>query len=275
MRLTDKPRTLSDMRPNVAWPAEVQAVLDRALQRDASQRYQSAADFGRDLLRAMRTLPESAVAEGATQVMGATAVLSEVPATRVARSSSATVAMDGAAAAKPAPKIRTPSTSSAAPAGSPKRKMPVAAIAAGLVIVLGGGVAALAMRGKSPTPAAADSATVIPAGKPAAATAAPVQTAAAPSGASVSFMLDRLEPLTDPERGANEKTADSALKQVNALDPQISNDEDLVHATVLRAEALLTLGKADSACHVLADIEGKSKKTQRANRVAGLLRTCQ
>ena len=36
MRLTDRPKTLSEMRPEVAWPADVQAVMDRALERDVN-----------------------------------------------------------------------------------------------------------------------------------------------------------------------------------------------------------------------------------------------
>ncbi|MBY0421824.1 MAG: hypothetical protein K2Q06_05930, partial [Parvularculaceae bacterium] len=48
MRLTDLPKRLDEMRPDVAWPAELQAVLDKALARDVTERYQSAAEFGRD-----------------------------------------------------------------------------------------------------------------------------------------------------------------------------------------------------------------------------------
>ena len=272
MRLTDKPRTLSEMKPNAAWTAEVQAVLDRALQRDASQRYQSAADFGRDLLRAMRQMPESVVAEGATQVLGATPIPTDVPATRVARSSSATVAVD-AVASKPVPKGSTPAASSAAPAA--KKKMPVAAIAAGLVVVLGGGVAALTMRGRSPSPA--DSPTVMPAGKPAAATAAatsPATQTTAPVAANVTFMLDQLEDLTNIERGASATSADSALRVLATIETQIANDEDLVHARVIKAEALLLKDQGAEACRVLSDIEGKSQKTKRAARVKALLRAC-
>src|SRR3982751_5240554 len=53
MRLTDRPRKLSEMRPDVAWPAEVQQTMDRALERDASKRYRTATEFGRDLHRAV------------------------------------------------------------------------------------------------------------------------------------------------------------------------------------------------------------------------------
>ncbi|MGH7648718.1 MAG: serine/threonine protein kinase, partial [Gemmatimonadaceae bacterium] len=53
MRLTDRPRTLAEMRPDASWPAPVQAALDRALQRKAEDRYQHATDFSSDLTRAV------------------------------------------------------------------------------------------------------------------------------------------------------------------------------------------------------------------------------
>src|SRR5581483_1851632 len=44
-RLTDRPKTLAEARPDIAWPWELQSVLDRALARDASRRYKNAAEF--------------------------------------------------------------------------------------------------------------------------------------------------------------------------------------------------------------------------------------
>ncbi len=43
MRLTDWPRTLAEIRPDIEWPEALQDVMDKALARDASERYQSAA----------------------------------------------------------------------------------------------------------------------------------------------------------------------------------------------------------------------------------------
>ena len=76
---TDRPaaKALGEMRPDVAWPAGVQAVMDRALERDATQRYQTAAEFGRDLHRAISRMPETAAAAMGTEVIG-------IPPTRVA-----------------------------------------------------------------------------------------------------------------------------------------------------------------------------------------------
>ncbi len=90
MRLTDRPRTLAEMAPDTAWPDAVQATLDRALARDAAERYQSAAQFGRDFAEALSEMPAVAATEGATMVIGAqsaaaaSAPTKAIPATRVA-----------------------------------------------------------------------------------------------------------------------------------------------------------------------------------------------
>ncbi|MDE3217374.1 MAG: protein kinase, partial [Gemmatimonadota bacterium] len=95
MRLTDKPKPLAEMKPDVAWTPEVQAVMDRALERDASLRYQTAAQFGRDLMRAVEAMPQSVAAAAGTQVIGAPSVAAAggataaIPATRVASAAEA------------------------------------------------------------------------------------------------------------------------------------------------------------------------------------------
>ena len=67
MRLTEPPKKLSEMRPEVGWTREVQAVLDRALERDAAARYTNAGDFGRDFARALEQMVGPRVAT--TQAM--------------------------------------------------------------------------------------------------------------------------------------------------------------------------------------------------------------
>jgi serine/threonine protein kinase len=59
MRLTEPPRRLAEIRPQVPWSPAVQAVMDRALQRDAALRFASASEFGRALSAAVREQPTS------------------------------------------------------------------------------------------------------------------------------------------------------------------------------------------------------------------------
>jgi hypothetical protein len=56
------------MRPQIAWTPKVQAVMDKALQRDAALRYTSAIEFGRDLAAAVQGL-STATQSGNTKVM--------------------------------------------------------------------------------------------------------------------------------------------------------------------------------------------------------------
>ena len=68
MRLTDRPKRLAEMRPEIAWTPAVQEVMDRALQRDATLRYKSANEFGRALHAAVQGV-SSVVRSGSTRVL--------------------------------------------------------------------------------------------------------------------------------------------------------------------------------------------------------------
>lgn len=98
LRLTDRPCTLAEMRPDLAWTPEVQHAIDRALMRDAGERYQGAAQFGREFAAACTAMPSTQAAEAGTLVMGAAAATEALPATRVARASQRTQPMEAPAA---------------------------------------------------------------------------------------------------------------------------------------------------------------------------------
>ena len=112
MRLTDKPRTLTDAKGEVDWPDKLLATMDKVLARDADERYQSAAQFGREFSAAIAEMPATAAAEAGTMVIGAKggakggakargAATTAMPETRVSRASSATVAMEATKATTP------------------------------------------------------------------------------------------------------------------------------------------------------------------------------
>ena len=48
LRLTERPRRLADVRPDVGWPESLQGVLDRALEVDIARRYSIASRFATD-----------------------------------------------------------------------------------------------------------------------------------------------------------------------------------------------------------------------------------
>ncbi|HEV2178808.1 MAG TPA: serine/threonine-protein kinase [Gemmatimonadaceae bacterium] len=65
-RLTERPRTLAEIKDDVAWPAELQTVMDRALASQPQERYAHASHFGRDLVRAVAAMPQSALSSTGT-----------------------------------------------------------------------------------------------------------------------------------------------------------------------------------------------------------------
>ncbi len=62
-RLTTPPRKLLDARPDVAWPASLQATLDRALALNVSDRYDEVHEFGRELEAAIAEMPATETME--------------------------------------------------------------------------------------------------------------------------------------------------------------------------------------------------------------------
>jgi hypothetical protein len=134
MRLTDQPRTLAEMKPDIAWPAELQAVMDKVLARDVNERYQKSAEFGRDIAEAVSNMPAAVAAAAGTMVMGAPG--GELPKTRMAARGPATAKIEAP------PTVAVP----AAAAGTPK-KSPAMMIVAAVVVIAGIGGAAIFMKG--------------------------------------------------------------------------------------------------------------------------------
>ncbi|MBA4071250.1 MAG: hypothetical protein C0497_05345 [Gemmatimonas sp.] len=161
-RLIEQPKTLAEMKPDVAWPADVQQVMDKALARDASERYQSAAQFGRELWAACESMPASQAAEAGTQVLSA-------PAAGVPKTRAATPGEGGKTVAAPAAK-GAPAASEPVPVAVKKSNTTMIAVAViGIAVLGGGGYLILGGKGRgTETPPASDSTTVVqsPTGQP-------------------------------------------------------------------------------------------------------------
>ena len=78
-RLTEAPRSLADACPEREFPAGLQSVMDRALDRNSGGRYRSVSEFGQAIEQAV-----SAAAEAPTNVVESRPKARTVPATRVA-----------------------------------------------------------------------------------------------------------------------------------------------------------------------------------------------
>jgi hypothetical protein len=225
MRLTDKPKALVDMRPNVEWPADVQAVMDKALERDVSLRYQTATEFGLALHQAVDRMPTSVAAEAGTQVMDAP--VAPVPATRIA----------------PAVTAPEPVTQAAAPAAR-SRMVP---IVGGVVAVLAVAFAVLYKMTDRPMTSA----------QLAADTMMKSKVVLSPPAADPAADFNRIE-----ELAKDSVTATTALLQIAGI--HASNDESTVRVAYVRYLAKRNLGQAD-ACTELKAVRNIAPKTSKAS----------
>ncbi|MEX0690917.1 MAG: protein kinase [Gemmatimonadales bacterium] len=134
-RLTDEPAPLNDTMPEGNFPAALQQVMDRALARMPSERYASAAQFAKDAEAAVSGMPMSAPV-AAADVDGATQIIDSAQTAAVAKT-------------RIGGKAKTPDT--AQPMASPPippRKKPTVAIAAGIAVMVMGGIGGyVAMQG--------------------------------------------------------------------------------------------------------------------------------
>ena len=266
MRLTDRPKTLGDMKPDRAWPADVQAVMDKALERDVNVRYQNATDFGMALYNVIQRMPETVAAEAGTAVLGA------VPPTRVSTAAAVQNANQSATAAAPAPQnLASPVARDTAPTPH-KSKVALYATAAGVVIV--GAVAAkLLMQPKAKAadttaPATRDSISAIQSGSGAtpAVTAgvggtdtvklgkiadASAQSSVPASGAAASTkplstqLSDLLSAADDPKQSA------TVLAAVQRLERDAQSSEEFKLVATLRAKVASAQGDDGRACDEL------------------------
>ena len=296
MRLTDKPKTLAEMKPDVTWAPEVLAVMEKALQRDTNLRYKKASDFGNDLYMAIEHMPKTA-ADARTMVLGAaTVAMAAPPPTRVARASSADAGpLDGvravAAGGGPLTKSRTP-------------------LIAGGGVVLALAVAGFVMlRGGSPPAKAADSTkiatsvTAPPLGTPqnsgkvpqtqrdkAASNTVPntkpapnssgnpasgsVPSASSPSGAAatVSYVteLDALDAQIQEKESAL-----AVLKKVPDFKAKVTVPAEAAYLTYIEGKALLMSGSTGKACSVFRSVKKADLDSKYQSELADGLKDCQ
>jgi hypothetical protein len=278
MRLTDRPKTLADMRPQVSWPSDVQQVMDKALERDVAQRYQTATEFVRDLYRAIERMPDVVAADAGTQLLQVppTRVNPDAspppPPTAVGRHAPAPAASDGRVASAPPAQAGPAVTQTAAP---PKRTgmfVAVGGIAAAIVAavilvpMLKGGPAKQNQPSTTTQPVAADTSTRV-----AGSTGQTVDPAT--QQASEKFGKDQPAAKgqgSDPaggsrssDGGANIETqlgdllvaskvraqGPSVLEKLSKLEPQVKSSREIYLATTLRANVLVTKLDSTGACN--------------------------
>ena len=294
MRLTDDPKTLAATKPDVTWTPDVQAVMEKALRRKSAERYQSAADFGRELYMAVEKMPVSKQMEAGTVVMGAAPV------------AGAATAMVSA----PPPPTRVDRGSASGPGVIPTpAAVPAAKSKAGMFV--GGGVAAAAallatvyftqtanQSGATPAPKDSVVTTVeapvvqpptpqpgsqstqggselsIP-NKPASLVKAPAQVSTplnptAPAGLTLEQELRATDKLAE-----NPATAERALLEAERLSGKVSTAEDRTYLAIIKAQAYGSLSKDAQACDVLRAAKAGAAGTRREGTIPIMMASCQ
>ena len=298
MRLTDHPKTLAEMKPDRTWPDELQAVMDKALARDAAERYQNAAEFGRMLSRAVENMPQTLIAEAGTQVIGAGAA--------VAAAAAKTAAVPKTRVAGPADRGGAATPVAPAPVVEPPKKsgMPVPVIAAAATILIGvGGWFAATQMGKGGNGSAGEStgtqnppavtptqgAIAPPANNPQNAgagekapvnsgKAAPITPLSNPGGnapgrgagtpnapAAVNFddKISAWKEWADPEKGS-ETSANRAIRDINDTMGQLVTSTQRARAYLYLGQAYLLVDRQEAACEALRKGRQESGGTERS-----------
>jgi serine/threonine-protein kinase len=156
MRLTDEPKSLAAMKPDMAWPGDLQAVMDKALARAADERYKRASEYAHDLVQAIDRMPATSITTMGTELLARvsqgsaqkTMAAAATAATQQVNVPSTRVASKDEANTPPAPRP------AASPAVTPTRSK------TGMYAGIGGGLLAAAvaaviflkpLAGKNPT----------------------------------------------------------------------------------------------------------------------------
>jgi eukaryotic-like serine/threonine-protein kinase len=268
LRLTDQPKRLLEMKSDVAWPADVQAVMDKALAREAAERYQTASEFGKALYSAVAAMPESKMTNAFTSVMGRMSTPKR-PAPVIPGSGPGRMS---AGATKPMPATRVNQATPAeppAPVRAEKSKVPMfGGIAAGIAVLAVGGYFAMNAGKKDASASNGNVAAPVQSSAPA------VPPVAAPLDIDVA--LDSIAKLTDLRTGTAAQAID-ALRLLDSLPaPSKLTVEQRVLAALLRAEANVNRDSSCRAYRAVQDVEGASRGTKYESRVQFVLKnaTC-
>ena len=270
MRLTDRPKQLKDMKGDVNWSPQVQAVLDKALERDLKVRYQSASEFGRDLFKAVSGMRGSAATSMvgamslpptsspfAKKVSGASehhADTMPIPATRV----STATPMDG-----------TPAIPGPARRSTSKSRAPLFATL-GVVGVLAAGTGAYYVMKNGNANATA----AVPQGERVVADTSklnrPITTPVVPR--NIGRELEQLSSMVD----STPDVVSAALQRIQGLDSlaQASDDSTYLQFRYLRSKALINSGSERVGCDSLKKLQGRLAATRFKRSSEAVISAC-
>ena len=295
LRLSEAPRSLTTVRPQLSWPSTVQSVLDRALARDPAARYQSAGALGQDLAAAVADWQREPRGPPRRRTSAALRRIVLVLPTRVlrggdARATIARVALAGAIMAggglalgwggrrvsvDDGPPVRPPEIASPEVAEPAARRGGIPSHGDVLDIRLPG---VETVEGDEAVPA--PDAPVRPRARVAARrdpdrphvdAASMPATVPLPATTRLRELEDAaaaLQSMTGPTR---ERAARRALADVGRLLPSLGSAHDSVAALYAAVEIHLGVGNAAAACTILQQIREPARRTEFADGVEALL----
>jgi serine/threonine protein kinase len=250
-RLVEQPKQLSEMKPDTPWTPQVQAVMDKALARDAADRYQTAAEFGRELFNAVKAMPShdeltsahTAVIARKSRPVDAKTVVggkkpTPVPATRVGTA--------------------TP-VAGAATVPEAKSKVPMIAGGIGLMAVVGIGAFVMMNGPKGGDTTKLNQGVTTP------------PPAVAPS-INMSRELEAIASMPD-STNALAKAQFDKLQLLDSAARQ-AQDSTFIQFRYLRARALLNMSEDKAACDSLGSIENRLTGTRFERAAKPLLAVC-
>jgi len=268
MRLTESPRKLAEMRPDIAWSGDVQACLDKALARDANARYAAATEFGRSLSLALEQMaaPASGLAArpSGARPEGVREPRESLPVTRVGSE-------------RPAIGLRD--VAEQATIGIPvRRRRTMAAGAGGVILIAALASAAMVYRRDSGKRSPRDS--VTPAGgstsdkglRDTAKYGQPIASTArggASPATDVAATLDSLERIVSGDVTPNE--AARVIRALEEMKSRITGNEQVVRAAIVDALAQSSRHDNAAACAALRRVQPIASRTTRARMVANAM----
>lgn len=257
MRLTEKPKPLAEMKGDVAWSPQVQQVLDRALERGAEARYQTAGEFGRELTTAIKGMRDSTATKAFTSMMSPQKA---VPPTRMSEPS------------LPPTRVSTATPHSGTPTSKlvPKKSRTPMLAAAAVVLAIGVAGTYFALNGRAANTGVPQTAAPQGAGDTSRAATTP-----APAAPQVNLQRE-LEEISPLSSDTLESVARQALARLERIDSvaRLADDTSLLQFRFLRGRAMMNAGMAAAGCDSLKNIEGRIRSTRFHNSLQPLLLAC-
>jgi serine/threonine-protein kinase len=287
MRLTDEPRSLVDMKADVQWPSDLQAVLDKALARNANDRYRNASEFAHDLVQAIDRMPATSITTMGTEVLQRISRASAAKGPSADMATAATVqvgvpktriANKGEVVGRTAEELSDRHVSrNQSPATTPtksKTGMYAGLAAVGLAVIGLGGYLYLSPSKGVDNPVANNSASPSPITAPTAGedSSKPVASSGVPAtpSAPVEQLSARIVNVPESLKVFNrflEVSRDSAsaarlLERLSGVD--LTTSVQRADAALLVYKARLNMNDAEGACEALRDAVGTAPAAQKA-----------